>query len=377
MSRVSRALGRALLAVCAATAARPDTARANDFPPAEPETWKLHDADLYAVDARGDLAWAVGYWGTMLRSQDGGRSFAPVATPTRDTLFGVSFADERNGWVVGAYGLILRSRDGGATWTKQGVTLTDELGEQRALDSHLFGVAAVGPDEAWAVGDSGVILHSTDGETWARVPVSQEVLADDNLPERIWNAVRFTDPQHGYIAGEFATTLRTSDGGATWVGRREIRGAADDLYLYALSASSTERALASGLAGRVLVSEDGGSVWESRSIDTTAGLFGAAFRDGLGVVVGDRGVLFATTDAGRAWASPRRPKLFNWLAGAALGGDSVVLVVGENGLVLRSEDGGASFTRVAGLEPPPATGVSVPDAPGSKLKSLPKNGPED
>jgi photosystem II stability/assembly factor-like uncharacterized protein len=365
-----------LLSTCALLAGA-TPALAGDYEPARAESWKLQAPDLYAVDARDGSAWAVGYWGAVLRSQDGGKTWQAAETPTRHTLFAVSFADAQNGWAVGAYGAILRSRDGGATWTPQSASRTDELGETRPLDSHLFGVAAVGANEAWAVGDSGVVLHSVDGETWRSVAIPPEVLADDNIPERIWNAVRFTDPQHGWIAGEFATVLRTADGGATWVGEREIRGAANDLYLYDLSAVTPEKAVATGLAGRVLVSTDAGRTWESRSIETTAGLFGTAFENGSGLAVGDRGVVYRTTDGGATWISPARPKLFNWLADAAFASDSVALVVGENGLVLRSEDGGASFALVAGVEPPPEGGVSVPDAPGSKLKSLPRNGPED
>jgi photosystem II stability/assembly factor-like uncharacterized protein len=311
------------------------------------------------------------------RSRDGGKTWEVAETPTDSTLFGVSFVDEQHGWAVGAYGAILRSQDGGASWTRQTVTRTDELGEARPLDLHLFGVSAVGPNEAWAVGDSGVVLHTRDGESWEFVAIPPEVLADDNLAERIWNSVRFSDRDHGWIAGEFATILRTQDGGATWVGEREIRGASNDLYLYALSATAPGSAVATGLAGRVLVSDDGGRTWESRSIETTAGLFATAFRDGSGVAVGDRGVVYSTRDRGATWISPARPKLFNWLAGAAFASDSVAFVVGENGLVLRSEDGGASFALVSGVEPPPEGGVSIPDAPGSKLKALPQNGAKE
>ncbi len=377
MSRVGPGLRRGLLVACVVLVADAGSARAGDYDPAHAESWKLPAADLYAVDARGESAWAVGYWGAARRSRDGGKSWEASETPTKHTLFGVSFADDQNGWAVGAYGVILRSRDGGASWTKQEASLTDELGETRPLDYHLFGIFAISATDAWAVGDTGVVLHTTDGESWQAVAIPVEALADDNLPERIWNAVRFTDAQHGWIAGEFATVLRTADGGATWVGEREIRGAANDLYLYALSTPGAEKAVASGLAGRVLVSVDGGRTWDSRSIETTAGLFGTAFRNGSGVAVGDRGVVYATRDGGATWTSPPRPKLFNWLAAAAFASESVAIVVGENGLVLRSEDGGASFSLVTGVEPPPAGGVSVPDAPGSQLKSLPPNGPED
>jgi photosystem II stability/assembly factor-like uncharacterized protein len=324
--------------------------------PARLETWTLPKASLYAVTAEGQNAWAVGYWGTVLRSSDAGRTWTETRTPTSKTLFAVSFADAMNGWAVGAGGTILRSTDGGATWTAQPVEVPDEMGGARPLDVNLFGVAAVSASEAWAVGDLGAVLHTRDGERWEKVTLDAAVLADDNVPERIFNAVVFTSPTEGWIAGEFATLLRTTDGGNTWVGQRTIEGAPNDLYLFNLSGAPGGPAAAVGLAGSVLVSSEDGTKWESRSVETTAGLFAIAWQGDQGVAVGDRGVLYVTRDGGRTWTDPKRPKLFNWLAGAVFPSATEALVVGEGGLVLRSEDGGqtwaAATTPSIALEPP-------------------------
>ena len=94
-----------------------------DLDPARLETWKLPEASLYAVTVRGQNAWAVGYWGTILHSSDGGRSWSQPDSPTAKTLFGISFADDKTGWAVGADGTILRSSDGGDSWTAQAVEL--------------------------------------------------------------------------------------------------------------------------------------------------------------------------------------------------------------------------------------------------------------
>jgi len=326
--------------------------------PARLETWNLPRASLYAVTTQGQNAWAVGYWGTVLRSTDAGRTWSETRTPTARTLFAVSFADDKTGWAVGASGTLLRSTDGGATWTAQPVQIQDEMGGTRPLDVNLFGVAALSPTEAWAVGDLGTVLHTRDGENWEKVVFDAATYADDNVPERILNAVVFTSPMDGWIAGEFATLLRTSDGGQTWVGQRTIEGAPPDLYLFNLSASPAGgSAAAVGLAGSVLVTSDSGTVWDSRSVDTTAGLFAIAWRGQQGVAVGDRGVLYVTSDGGQTWTDSKRPKLFNWLAGAVLG-DGVGLVVGEGGLVLRSEDSGATWVA--------ATTPSTPSEPPLK-----------
>jgi photosystem II stability/assembly factor-like uncharacterized protein len=312
--------------------------------PARLETWKLPNASLFGVAANGENVWACGYWGTILRSTDAGKTWMQPDTPTAETLYAISFADAQHGWAVGASGMILRSTDGGTTWTKQVVSLPDEMGGSRPLDMNLFGVAATGANEAWTVGDLGTVLHTRDGSTWEKVSFDQATFGDDNVPDRILNAVVFTSPTEGWIAGEFATLLRTKDGGATWTGQRTISGAPPDLYLFALAASPGQGAAAVGLAGSVLAAGPDGGEWTSRSVETNAGLFAIAWQGQRGIAAGDRGVLYRTEDGGQTWSQPTRPKLFNWLTSAAFVGQNDVIVVGEGGLILRSEDGGATFS---------------------------------
>lgn len=337
-----------------------------ELDPAHLATWKLPEANLYAVTARGQSAWAAGYWGTILRSTDGGRSWSQRATPTAKTLFGISFADDANGWAVGADGTILRSQDGGASWAVQTAQIVDEMGDPRPLDMNLFSVAAVSATSAWAVGDLGIVMRTRDGQTWEQVVFDAATYADDNVLERLLNAVTFTSPNEGWIAGEFATLLRTTDGGETWVGQRQINGAPSDLYLFGLSAAAGGPAAAVGLAGSVLVSSEAGSVWDLRAIDTTAGLFGIAWDGEHGVAAGDRGVIYVSMDGGRTWQEPARPKLYNWLAAVTFANSKEAIVVGERGVVLRSEDGGASW--IAAITPstavePPLTGLGGHPAP--------------
>jgi photosystem II stability/assembly factor-like uncharacterized protein len=338
---------------------------AADFDPASPESWLLDGADLYSVAVQGDRVWAVGYWGTALRSVDRGASWKPTATPTRQTLYAVDFADEQRGWAVGAAGSILRSIDGGATWTRQMAIFEDEFGERRPLDTHLFGIAAVSGDEAWAVGDMGVVLHVSDGESWRQLMISEETYPDEEALDRIFNAVHFVDSQHGWIVGEFGTILRTRDGGASWSGEREIQGAAGDLYLFDIAALDADRAATVGLAGSVLVTENGGQSWQVLRTGTSAPLYGLSWGNPSGAAVGDRGEIFTTEDRGGSWALPKRPPIFNWLQAVASGHDADFYAVGENGVVLRSMDGGRSWKQMRGASPSPRTGVSVPEMSGT------------
>jgi photosystem II stability/assembly factor-like uncharacterized protein len=356
------------LAVLSCAALLALAAAGPDFPPASPSTWLLPDPDLYGVDARGPLAWAVGYWGSIFRSDDGGETWEHVPTPTDASLFDVAFGDDRNGWAVGAAGTLLRSEDGGRKWRKVPVEVVDPFdGSLRPLDSPLFGVAAVSATEAWAVGDFGVVLHTRDGRSWMQVVISEETFADENIPDRILNAVHFSDRDNGWIAGEFGTLLRTTDGGETWVGERQLEGATADVYLFDVAANGAGWALAGGIGGVALDSSDGGASWQTLATGTSAGLFGAAVHGDQGILAGDRGVLLVSTDAGRSWREAERPRSFNWLRGAAYAGDGLAYVVGEEGLILRSSDGGRSWAWRLGRKPPPKGGISVPE-PGPRTQ---------
>ena len=319
--------------------------------PARPTSWDLADADLYAIEVRDRMLWAVGYWGTVRISSDGGQTWQYVSTHVTEPLYAVSFADALHGWAVGAHGVILRTSDGGRSWERQVANLRDELGESVPLDTSLLAVSALSAREAWAVGDFGVVLHTRDGIAWEQQSIPAESFADDNIAERILNSIRFVSPQRGFIAGEFGTLLRTNDGGATWIGRHQLSGAPAELYLFNVGgvadAGSGERLAAVGLEGTVLVSENGGEAWQSRPVPTSAALFALDWRADRGVVVGDRGVIFTSEDGGRTWRAAERAPYLGWLAGVRYADDRTLYAVGERGVVLRSRDAGASFEVLA------------------------------
>src|SRR5439155_12028382 len=62
---------------------------------------------------------ATGDNGTIIRTTDGGNSWAIQSSGTTNTLYGVSFTDVNFGTAVGAAGTVLRTTDGGNTWLSQ------------------------------------------------------------------------------------------------------------------------------------------------------------------------------------------------------------------------------------------------------------------
>ena len=81
---------------------------------------------------------------TALRAQ-----WNPQVSGTGYTLWGVSFVDASNGWAVGDFGTIVHTTDGGANWNTQ----------VSGTGSTLLGVSFVDASNGWAVGTVGTIVH--------------------------------------------------------------------------------------------------------------------------------------------------------------------------------------------------------------------------
>ena len=109
----------------------------------------------------------------------------------------VASPDLTSRWRIGRGGTIYRSTDAGKTWVaqKSGVTLD------------LFAASAPSPDVCWIVGRSGVVLLTTNGETWRRVPFAEP--AD-------LRAVAATDARTATVTTLDGRAFRTFDGGMTW-----------------------------------------------------------------------------------------------------------------------------------------------------------------
>lgn len=293
--------------------------------------------------------WAVGGFGTIFRTVDGGETWQPQVSRTMEPLFSVAFADEQHGWVVGRTGIILYTANGGETWERQ----------PTGSDKHLFKVAALDPQHAWAVGDWGAILTTRDGgKTWENRSSSRDV---------ILNSMSWPDAQHGWIVGEAGTILVTSDGGTTWT--EQSSGAQKSLF--GVSFTDAQHGWVVGLDGLILRTADGGRTWQVQHGDTEVSaleqvgvkeasenpsLYDVAVAGRYGYAVGDNGSVFASDDSGQTWRRRDVPDEANlrWIRAASLVPGTHGLLVGANGLTidvaanqLRVVEQGADVTEAA------------------------------
>lgn len=149
-------------------------------------------------------------------------------------------------------------------------------------------------------------------------------------------------PPQGWKAavGDGGTLLETFDD-ASWEVRRIT-----DHDLFAVSCIDNEVGWAVGAQGKILRTEDGGWSWPAQvsGVESTLRAVSFAFADDaqVGLAAGDDGALVATQDGGEHWFFAHTTS--TTLRGTAITeGASLLVAVGDGGLVARSTSHGAAF----------------------------------
>jgi len=203
----------------------------------------------------------------------------------------------------------------------------------RATPLDLLGVDMIDASTGWAVGDidprgiGGAVFHTIDGGShWAPIAGRSEV----------FTAVRFVTPSTGWIAGYTGHIARTDDGGRTWRDQRAERGREIFNSIWAVD---ERRAWAVGTSGLILRTSDGGTTWSTVATDVRADLWAVRFISAdRGWIAGAAGTVLETRDGGATW-TPRRSGVTKTMYGLATIAPSIVIAVGDGGVILRSEDG--------------------------------------
>jgi len=160
------------------------------------------------VFVNNDLGWVSSSGGAVLQTTNGGENWKPILLDTERTdVHDIFFTDEQRGWLIGRpNGGIYFTSDGGITWRPQF--------ERDGL--HLNSASFIDNTQGWVSGwhlknepsgREGVVMRTTDGLHWENL---------DNAPgESVFTAIRFSDKQHGWLAGK-DTLYRSEDGGNSW-----------------------------------------------------------------------------------------------------------------------------------------------------------------
>jgi photosystem II stability/assembly factor-like uncharacterized protein len=259
--------------------------------------------------------------------------WTPIQTPTTSRLLGVDITSASEAFAVGESGAIVRSTDGGNTWQSGTNDFT----------GNFWGVRFWARDSGFAYGDSGAIYLTADsGATWRRGEsgMQQGFIASFLFGSAIVGERLFAvggDGQNGSGA-----VLTSTDRGVTW-SKKNLQGC---LFLDRVAFIDAQRGVTVGLSptggGVIFRTTNGGGSWQLvRS--TSALVAGVAVAGGERVVaVGSGGMIHTSTDAGATWSAGASPAGGD-LLDVAFRGD-VGIAVGEPGVVIRTTDAGRTWS---------------------------------
>ncbi len=285
--------------------------------------------DIWSVRCTDNMNGVAAVWiqpgsAEILRTTNGGLNWATVLQDVNRGCTAVDFADKKDGCVVGGafnYALVWRTDNSGSTWN---ALYTDN--QLTAPKPSLWTIHFPTNKTGYTAGGSGVVMKTTDGgASWSilptRIPSNAEVIS-----------IFFVNANMGFaIAGDEGDYLngrklyQTLDGGASW---QLLTSILTMRALYFVNETTGYIAGASGGRPAVWKTTDGGVVWRK----TYTGTATAWMND----------IVF----------TPENPYV-----GYAVGGN---LATGKSGVIIRTLDGGETWTEEATDLPKALRSVDFP-----------------
>lgn len=270
------------------------------------------------------------------RSDDGGKTFTrvaftPVESSCRQPLAAVAFVSPLIGYVVVADGTVLRTDNNGQSFAQKVAVPGTQAGGGGPLkvnDIHFLdasnGIAAT---------SDGKLYRTADGaNSWTVV----------NDTQRQVREILFFDAKNGVAVGDQSIFLATDDAGLTWTPRalaitpaqnlRTVSCATPKLCVMATGTNQLVRTTDGGLTGSLVA--------PSQSALNTAGFASATRVTALGA----GGATAISDDAGATFV-PVGGRLTGHYSAVVAGPANVAFATGDNGSLAKTTDGGATWTR--------------------------------
>ncbi len=263
--------------------------------------------------------WVVGRDGYAAQSSGGRTIWTQVDVGTNADLPSIHQPSSGQVW-VGAGGGVVRLKSGDQ-WLVRNIPSSEDF----TLFSRSSGAS-------WAAGSGGAVYKTTNGGVdWSLSHDAGVALHDGS---------GFVGSV-AYVVGDAGTVIKTTNGGTTWTSLNT--GTIADLHAFIEGGQSTGL-MAVGEGGTVIRSFDQGDTWTTLDPGTSADLFeisDSGQNSAWLVAVGAGGTILKSTNGGTSWC------LLNGGTDADLYGVEAVsnaeyIVCGENGLLLRTTNGGGT-----------------------------------
>lgn len=270
------------------------------------------------------------------RSDDGGKTFTrvaftPVESACRQPLAAASFVTRLIGYVVVADGTVLRTDNNGQSFAQKVAVPGTQAGGGGNV--HVNVVHFLDASNGVAATSDGKLYRTADGaNSWTVV----------NDTQRQVRAVLFFDAKNGVAVGDQSLYLTTDDAGATWTAKalaitpaqnlQTVSCATPKLCVMATGTNQLVRTTDGGLTGSLVAPSQGAL--------KTAG-FASATRV---AALGAGGTTAVSDDAGATFG-PIGGRLTGRYSAVVAGPANVAFATGDNGSLAKTTDGGATWVR--------------------------------
>lgn len=280
--------------------------------------------DLYAVAVDpldSSKVIAVGGFGALVTSDDGGKTWKDTELKTQKALLGITIEGKRK-IVVGQSGFIV-IHDGDGKWKQI----------PSGTDARLLAVGGNSSGLTFAVGQFGTVLRSKDGgDSWQQLNLHLPDKIEGGYEPHLYD-VHVSPDGITTVVGEFGIILRSSDAGETW----EIVNTADESLLALQIRDDDGAGFAVGQAGVIFRTGDGGKTWTRVKSDLKANLLAVwVTADGVVTAPGFRHMA-VSDDNGDNWLKVKDAIVNTaWFADVTKVGDTPgVIAVGVAGTIIR------------------------------------------
>ena len=262
-----------------------------------------------------------------------------VRTADNNNYFSsLSFSDKMNGWAVGNSGKILHTSDGGNSWNIQ------ESGTTTSLNCVYF----VNSQKGWIGAANNYIGITTNGgNSWSwQQPAGES--------RRTFMSMSFVNENTGWIVDNFGGILHTKDGGQTWTS--QISGTS--WAITSVQFFDAQEGWATATNWIILHTTNGGNKWTTKTLDNLryggkggVGIFEDIFfynrskgwiatnstSSSLGNPVAP---IVSTSDAGISWICS--PSQSEWITSLQFVSENSGWAAGMTG-ILHTTDGGINW----------------------------------